>query len=85
MPKTTAPIPRNNTGAAHSKYVRGRSGVVERLHGSFVFADTNASGAGECPQHVYNVRFEADELWGPGLGGRDAVYVDLWNDHLDPA
>ena len=52
------------------------------MHGVFVFPDTNAHFLGEKPQHLYSVRFEAQELWGaqstPG-----AVYVDLWEDYLD--
>jgi nitrile hydratase len=37
------------------------------------------------PQHLYNVRFAACELWGPDASTRDSVYVNLWDDHLDPA
>lgn len=66
------------------RYVRGRSGVVDRDHGVFVFPDTNAHELGTKPQHVYAVRFEAAELWGASNQG-GAVYVDLWDDHLEPA
>jgi hypothetical protein len=34
---------------------------------------------------VYNVRFEASELWGASADGRDAVHVDLWESYLKPA
>jgi hypothetical protein len=47
--------------------------------------DTHAAGLGQRPQHVYSVRFAAGELWGPDGHARDAVYVDLWDDYLDPA
>ncbi len=67
------------------RYVRGRTGRIERDHGVFVFADTNAHGQGERPQHLYSVRFGAQELWGPAAAARDAVYVDLWDAHLEPA
>lgn len=67
------------------RYVRGRRGVVHQDWGVFVFPDTNGMGQGEQPQHLYSVRFAARELWGPRAGARDAVYVDLWDDHLDPA
>ena len=67
------------------RYARGKRGVVDRDHGVFVFADTNAHGEGENPQHVYSVRFEARELWGPAAAAKDGVYLDLWDDHLDPA
>ena len=66
------------------QYVRGRAGVIDRDHGVFVFPDTNAHGQGMKPQHVYAVRFEAEELWGNASQG-GAVYVDLWDDYLEPA
>ena len=67
------------------RYARGKRGVIDRDHGVFVFADTNAHGRGENPQHVYSVRFAARELWGETAAPRDGVYLDLWDDHLDPA
>jgi len=67
------------------RYVRGRTGTVERDHGVYVFPDTNALFLGENPQHVYSVRFAARELWGPRASPLDAVYLDLWDDYLDPA
>jgi nitrile hydratase len=67
------------------RYARGKRGVIDRDHGVFVFPDTNAAGQGKKPQHVYSVRFEARELWGPEASPRDGVYVDLWDDYLDPA
>ncbi len=51
----------------------------------FVFADTNAHFLGEKPQHLYSVRFAARELWGEQASPRDSVYIDLWDDHLEPA
>lgn len=67
------------------RYARGRAGTIERDHGVFVFPDTNANFAGENPQHVYSVRFMARELWGEQTNSHDAVYVDLWDDYLEPA
>jgi hypothetical protein len=51
----------------------------------YVFPDTNAMSRDPKPQHLYTVRFNARELWGPGAAARDSVYVNLWDDHLDPA
>lgn len=65
-------------------YVRGRTGVIDRDHGVFIFPDTHAHGLGPKPQHVYAVRFEAHELWGSANQG-GAVYVDLWDDYLELA
>ena len=79
---------RNIHPAGHTRlprYARGREGVVERVHGVFVFPDTNAMGKGEQPQPLYSVRFEGRELWGGGAPARDALYLDLWDAYLEPA
>lgn len=68
-----------------ARYVRGKRGRVHRHQGCFVFPDANAHGRGEEPDHVYNVRFEAEELWGESAAHRDAVYVDLWESYIEPA
>ena len=52
---------------------------------SYTSVRGHAAGLGRKPQHVYSVRFAARELWGPDGHARDAVYVDLWDDYLDPA
>ena len=50
-----------------------------------VFPDTNAAGTGKTPQHVYSVRFAAREVWGPDASAKEVIYIDLWDDYLDPA
>ena len=75
--------PRGHTRLA--RYVRGKPGVIDRVQGVFVFPDSNAMGQGEQPGTLYAVRFEAAELWGDAAGGKDAVYIDLWDVYLDPA
>jgi nitrile hydratase subunit beta len=67
------------------RYARGKLGTIGRDHGVYVFPDTNAHFLGEKPQHVYSVRFSARELWGEQAAPRDAVYVDMWDDYLEPA
>jgi nitrile hydratase subunit beta len=79
---------RNMHPAGHTRlprYVRGKSGTILRDHGVFVFPDTNAHFLGEKPQHVYSVRFRARDLWGAQAGEKDSVYLDLWDDYLEPA
>jgi len=66
------------------RYARGKTGTVERDYGVFVFPDTNAHFLGEKPQHVYSVRFAARELWGDAASAQDAVYVNMWDDYLEP-
>lgn len=81
-------VARNVHPVGHTRlprYARGRRGVIDRDHGVFIFADTHAMGLAPKPQHLYSVRFSARELWGPPASARDAVYIDLWDDHLAPA
>jgi nitrile hydratase beta subunit len=66
------------------RYARGRIGLIDRVHGAHVFPDSNAHFRGENPQHLYSVRFSARELWGDAAAPRDAVYIDLWEDYLEP-
>ena len=79
---------RNINPVTHTRlprYVRGKAGTIERDRGVATFPDTNAYGLGEKPQHVYSVRFSARELWGDQAAAQDAVYVELWDDYLEPA
>jgi nitrile hydratase subunit beta len=79
---------RNINPAGHTRlprYARGKLGAIDRDHGVHVFPDTNAHFLGEKPQHVYSVRFSARELWGEQAPPRDAVYLDMWDDYLEPA
>jgi nitrile hydratase len=66
------------------RYARGREGTIMRRHGAHVFPDSNAHLQGEQPQHLYSVRFDARELWGPESSTRDAVFIDLWEPYLEP-
>jgi nitrile hydratase len=67
------------------RYARGNVGLVDCIHGAHVFPDGNAHFRGEKPQHLYSVRFSARELWGEAAAERDTVYIDLWEDYLEPA
>lgn len=96
--KPTVPAPRFQAGqrvrarninpAGHTRlprYARGRLGTIERDYGVYEFPDTMAHFLGEKPQHVYSVRFAARELWGEQAKPQDAVYLDMWDDYLEPA
>jgi len=67
------------------RYVRGRVGTVESLHGCHVFPDSNALGQGENPQWLYTVRFNARDLWGPHGDPNVSVSVDAWEPYLESA
>jgi nitrile hydratase beta subunit len=78
---------RNRHPVGHTReprYVRGRVGVIQEHHGAHVFPDLSAEGV-RVGRHFYSVRFEAAELWGENANGNSAVYVDLWEDYLEPA
>jgi nitrile hydratase beta subunit len=66
------------------RYARGRRGRIAHHHGAHVFPDTCAHGHGECPEHLYTVRFDASELWGDDAERRDVVHIDLWESYLAP-
>jgi nitrile hydratase subunit beta len=79
---------RNINPVGHTRlprYARAKSAVIERDHGVFLFPDTNAHFLGEKPQHVYSVRFSTRELWGDEAKPQDSVYLDLFDDYLEPA
>ncbi len=65
------------------RYVRGRVGVIHEYRGAHVFPDRSAQGSRE-GWHLYSVRFEASSLWGENANKGSAVYLDLWEDYLEP-
>lgn len=77
---------RSMNPAGHTRlprYARGRQGTVIASHGRHVFPDTNAAGAGEHPQWLYTVRFDATELWGAGDTTASSVCIDCWEPYLE--
>ena len=73
-PKTYTRLPR---------YVRGKVGEIFKDHGVYVLPDTMGQRLSEKPQHVYSVRFTAQELWGMDASPKDSLYIDLFDDHLE--
>lgn len=65
------------------RYVRGKVGTIIKDHGVYVFPDTVGQRLDTKPQHVYSVRFAAQELWGADAPASDALFLDLFNDHLE--
>ena len=74
--------PRGHT--REPRYVHGRAGVVHEHYGAQVYADLAAEGVDE-GHHLYSVRFDARELWGDSADPTSVVYVDLFEDYLEPA
>lgn len=74
----------NQHPAGHTRlprYARGRAGTINAIHGPHVFPDTNACFAGEQPQWLYSVKFEAGELWGAQTTA-SCVFLDCWESYL---
>jgi nitrile hydratase subunit beta len=65
-----------------TRYVRGREGVIARIRPSAVLPDTHATFEGENAQHVYSVRFDSHELWGPDAE-EFTLNIDLWESYLE--
>jgi nitrile hydratase subunit beta len=66
-------------------YARGKTGRIDALRGTHIFADPHAQGLGEEPQWLYCVLFEARELWGEGGARAQSVSIDAWEPYLEPA
>ena len=67
------------------RYTRGKMGTVERDRGVFQLPDTAHYGLDPRPQHVYLIRFDSRELWGDRAPRKDSLYIDMWEDYLEPA
>lgn len=66
-------------------YAHGKRGVIERVQGAHVFADSHAQGLGEQPQWLYRVAFSGQELWGTEASQGTSVALDAWESYLEPA
>jgi nitrile hydratase beta subunit len=67
------------------RYVRGRPGMIARMHGVHVFPDSNSAGKGEDPHWLYSVAFDAREVWGAEGRKGDTIFLDLWEPYLERA
>ncbi len=79
---------RNINPATHTRmprYTRGKTGVVERDRGVFNVPDNEEESAEPRPQHVYLIRYAGRELWGEEAPANDSLYIDMWEDYLEPA
>ncbi|MCG8149153.1 nitrile hydratase subunit beta, partial [Pimelobacter simplex] len=75
--------PKGHTRRA--RYVRGAIGEVVLHHGPMIYADSAGNGLGENPEHVYTVRFRAEELWGAEYAEpNQVVNFDVWDPYLEP-
>ena len=63
------------------RYVRGARGEVQAHRGTHVLPDASARGE-ERAEPLYNVRFDAADLWGEEHTDADAVHIELWESYL---
>lgn len=66
------------------RYVRGKTGTVTRMDGTYSVPDIEAHGAVRRHEPTCSVRFDAGELWRDGQPGV-FVHVDLWDSYLERA
>ncbi|AEN04533.1 nitrile hydratase subunit beta [Halolamina sp.] len=78
----------NNDHPSHHtrapRYTRGVEGEIQDHSGTHVFPDDNAQGE-ERAVPVYNVRFEAADLWGEAHTDADGIRLECWEPYLRAA
>jgi nitrile hydratase len=68
-------------------YLKGKTGVVERVHGAFTNPETRAYGADGLPeQRLYLIGFPQRDVW-PGYEGspNDRISFDVYEHWLEEA
>jgi nitrile hydratase len=68
-------------------YVRGKSGVIERILDAFPNPEERAFGRDGLPaQRLYRVRFAQKDVWPDYAGGPgDTVDIEIFEHWLEPA
>lgn len=65
-------------------YLRGKTGVIERICGAFANPEELAYGRDGMPSRVlYRVRFSMDEVW--ANGGTDTIDAEIFEHWLEPS
>ena len=75
-------------GPGHTRlprYAQARTGVIAAHRGDHLLPDDSAAGLLRNIRPLYSVRFTARELFGEGAAPADSVFLDLWEDYLEPA
>ena len=67
-------------------YIRGKTGRVERVYGSFLNPESLAFGGDGLPKKtLYLVAFNQADVWKNCQGSKDKVLVDIYEHWLDSA
>jgi hypothetical protein len=66
-------------------YLKGKTGIVDRVHGSFTNPETRAYGADGLPAlPLYLVAFSQREVWHDYAGhSADRIYADVFEHWLE--
>lgn len=78
-------ITKNMNPTGHTRlprYARDKIGTIEKVQGSYIFADDRASGRGLTPQWVYTVVFTAQEVWGGDADPSVTLSIDAFESYL---
>ena len=68
-------------------FVKGKSGVVRRVHGAFPNPESRAhGGTGRPEKRLCQVEFRQPDLWGAEYRGRsdDVLLADIFEQWLEP-
>ena len=68
-------------------FVKGKSGVVRRVHGAFPNPESRAhDGTGMPKRRLCQVEFRQSDIWGPKYRGRadDLLLADIFEQWLEP-
>jgi nitrile hydratase subunit beta len=66
------------------RYVRGKVGMITNLHGNFILPDQRVEDGSKLYQPVYRVCFEAQHVWGEDASPKDKLYLEMWEDYIEP-
>lgn len=68
-------------------FLKGRSGVVRRVHGAFLNPESRAHGGTGTPKkRLCQVEFRPSDIWGREYRGRadDVLLADIFEQWLEP-
>lgn len=65
------------------RYARDKSGVIESVYPAFPVPD-RADAGDYTPEHLYCVRFSAEQLWGDDAEACCDIRLDMWESYLLP-
>jgi nitrile hydratase len=65
------------------RYLRGKRGVIEAVHGDYPLADERAAGRVH-RETLYTIAFAAAEIWDADAEPGGVIHAELWESYLVP-